>query len=106
MGWVFEGLIRKGQPFVAKSNKISGGGRKSGTKPVKKIVPSRPPERKVPGLDMDKPRLRKTPLSKKELLEFRELLFKPYRIIYEVDPKAKEITIHYIRPRSTAYLNL
>jgi mRNA interferase RelE/StbE len=29
-----------------------------------------------------------------------------YRIIYEVDPKAKEITIHYIRPRSTAYLNL
>lgn len=29
-----------------------------------------------------------------------------YRIIYEVDPKAKEITIHYIRPRSVAYRNL
>ena len=25
------------------------------------------------------------------------------RIIYEVDPKAKEISIHYIRPRSIAY---
>ncbi len=29
-----------------------------------------------------------------------------YRIIYEVDSKAKEITIHYIRPRSIAYRNL
>ena len=29
-----------------------------------------------------------------------------YRIIYEVDPEAKKITIHYIRHRSFAYRNL
>ena len=29
-----------------------------------------------------------------------------YRIVYEVDPKAREITIHYVRERSVAYRSL
>jgi RNA polymerase-binding transcription factor DksA len=66
---------------VAKSNKSSSDGRKSSGKPVKKIVSPVRPERETPSLGTDKPWLRKSPLSKKELMDFRNLLIQKRRTL-------------------------
>ena len=59
---------------------------------------------KIEGLKSDPFPSQSTRISGSERLY--RLRVGDYRIIYEVDPKAKEITIHYIRLRSISYRNL
>ncbi len=66
---------------MAKSNKTSSGGRKSSGKPAKRIVTNVRPEPAHVSAEPEKPRLRKSPLNKKELQEFRELLINKRRTL-------------------------
>lgn len=68
---------------MAKSNKPTGGKGKHPGKPVKKtfrpVIPDEPTVAEE--LSQNKPRLRKSPLSKKELTEFRQLLVQKRRTL-------------------------